>query len=74
VKYLSDVGLGDIVQMGDTVEREKWHSMIVTGFDERGPLLSYHSDNTLDKPLWTVFHDYRRQSTMFFAWRVVKVS
>jgi hypothetical protein len=74
VKYLSDVGLGDIVQMGDTVERAKWHSMIVTGFDERGPLLSYHSNNTLNKPLWTVFHDYRRQSTMFFAWRVVKVS
>ncbi|GIE36756.1 hypothetical protein Ait01nite_098010 [Actinoplanes italicus] len=74
VKYLSDVGLGDIVQMGDSVERAKWHSMIVTGFDERGPLLSYHSNNNLNRPLWEVFREYRHESTMFFAWRVVKVS
>ncbi len=72
VKYLSDVGLGDIVQMGDTVERTKFHSMIVTGFDSQGPLLSYHTGNTLDRPLWSIYNDSR--STMFYAWRVVKVS
>jgi hypothetical protein len=72
VKYLSDVGLGDIVQMADPLERTKFHSMIVTGFDTNGPLLSYHTNNTLDKPLWRVYNDSR--STTFYAWRVVKVS
>jgi hypothetical protein len=69
VKYLSDVGLGDIVQYSDPTGEEKQHSMIVTGFDAEGPLLSYHTKNILRMPLWKTFGSHKS----WYAWRVVKV-
>ncbi len=72
VRYLSDVGLGDIVQWADPADRHKDHTMIVTGMTDNGPLLSYHTSNRLDRPLWEIVKD--KPEKTFYAWRVVNTT
>ena len=44
--------LGDVIQLGRT-DGTYYHTLIVTGFDENGYLISAHSDDALDRPLST---------------------
>jgi hypothetical protein len=87
IKYLSDVGLGDVVQLAlpDSKTKEN-RSMIVTGFDSSGPLVSYHSPDVVNEPLWSLFQSHNlnwadsdvanvhRPGMVFSAWRTVSVS
>ncbi|UUV30733.1 amidase domain-containing protein [Amycolatopsis roodepoortensis] len=87
IKYLSDVGLGDVVQFAlpDSKTKEN-RSMIVTGFDSSGPLVSYHSPDVYNAPLWSLYQSHNlnwadsdvanvhRPGMAFSAWRTVSVS
>ena len=44
--------LGDVIQLG-RADGMYFHTLIVTGFDENGYLVSAHSDDSLDRPLDT---------------------
>ncbi|WP_345038577.1 amidase domain-containing protein [Streptomyces sannanensis] len=72
VRYLSDVGIGDVVQFANPADRNKDHTMIVTGLSEQGPLMSFHTNNTLDEPLWDIVN--RHRDLAFYAWRVVNTT
>ncbi|MCX5409864.1 amidase domain-containing protein [Streptomyces sp. NBC_00335] len=76
VRYLSDVGIGDIVQFANPADRNKDHTMIVTSLSEQGPRMSYHSTgrptNKLDEPLWDIVNRHRDKA--FYAWRVVNTT
>nr|CEL13449.1 putative secreted protein [Kibdelosporangium sp. MJ126-NF4]CTQ99138.1 putative secreted protein [Kibdelosporangium sp. MJ126-NF4] len=87
IKYLSDVGLGDVVQMALPESKTKeYQSMVVTGFDSMGPLVSYHSPDTINRPLWTMVREYNLDwpdsdaanvhypERVFTAWRTLSVS
>jgi hypothetical protein len=87
IKYLSDVGLGDVVQLALPDSKTKqYQSMIVTGIDDRGPLVSYHSPDTINEPLWSLLRRHNLNwadsdaaqvhppGRVFTAWRTVSVS
>ena len=73
VKYLSDVGVGDIVQIGGKHGERAMesHSMIVTKIDDAGPRVSYHTANKTNVPLWEVLRKYDVVKQPFSAWRTV---
>ncbi|MFD9378745.1 amidase domain-containing protein [Streptomyces sp. NPDC059999] len=72
VRYLSDVGIGDVVQFANPADRNKDHTMIVTSLTEQGPRMSFHTTNTLDEPLWDIVN--RHRDLAFYAWRVVNTT
>ncbi|WP_084037125.1 amidase domain-containing protein [Haloechinothrix halophila] len=87
INYLSDIEVGDIVQMSlPDSKNYEYRSMIVTGFDDRGPLVSYHSPDRLNVPLWRIVRTKNLSWTdsdgatthyptrAFSAWRTVSVS
>ena len=43
---------GDIIQLGRK-EGDFYHTLLVTGYSRRGYLVAAHSDNALDRPLYT---------------------
>lgn len=50
---------GDVIQLGNA-DGEYYHTLIVTGFDENGYLVSAHSMDSLDRPLSTYVYDRAR--------------
>ena len=46
------VELGDVIQLSNS-SGNYYHTLIVTGYDSRGLLVSAHSDDALDRPLTT---------------------
>ena len=51
-KYLRE---GDIVQYKDPGKKTMTHSMVVTGIDSRGILVTYHSRDTHNRPIRELF-------------------
>lgn len=49
--------VGDVIQLGH-MEGDFYHTLFVSGKDRRGYLVAAHSDDALDRPLYT--YNYRR--------------
>lgn len=57
--YPGGLDIGDIIQLGN--DRGDWyHSLLVTGFDEDGYLVSAHSDDAFNRPLSSYDFDMAR--------------
>lgn len=56
---LAELQIGDIVQLGDADGRF-YHSLLVTGRDQRGLLVSAHSDDAYNRRLSSYVYDVSR--------------
>lgn len=46
---------GDIVQYKDPGKKKMTHTMVVTGIDRRGILVSYRTNDNIDRPIRDLF-------------------
>jgi hypothetical protein len=61
--------IGDVVQIADK-DSHVHHSMIVTVLSKNGPLMSYHSHNTVNRDLKEIEDLYQGHS--FLYWKIAK--
>ena len=60
--------IGDVFQIDYNWDGTWDHSMIVTGEDGRGLLMSYHTPNTKDEPLVDIIN--RNSGARFAGWHI----
>lgn len=69
VSRISDLQLGDVLQVDFTRDGTVDHTMIVTHIDSRGErYLTYHTNNTLNKSFSNFYKDY--PNAYYYAWRL----
>jgi hypothetical protein len=71
--YISDLRLGDIMQVSFNGDGQIGHTVIVSKEDTNGTdYVSYHSTNTLNKPVTQFLSDVRATSpsALFYVWLV----
>ncbi len=67
--YISDMRVGDILQIDFDRDGYIDHSMVVTKRDSYGTIyLTYHTTNTLDKSFWDIYSQY--PDADYYGWRL----
>jgi hypothetical protein len=65
--YLSQLTLGDIMQIDFNRDGYMDHSMIITAKDNAGNIyLTYHTTNTKDRPFWDSYNDH--PNAWYYGW------
>jgi hypothetical protein len=67
LQYLTQLGIGDILQMDFDRADGKDHSMIVTYLSGGTAYLTYHTTNTYRRSVWSIYNSY--PNALYYAFR-----